>query len=408
VLYDLANTIFSMNVVSLYFSLWVVNVAGGTDARYGVANALSMGTILLLSPFLGALADRAPRRMPFLAASTLLCVALTLLLGQGGLMWSLAAYAAANIAYQAGVQFYDALLPRVSTPETRGRIGGLGIAVGYVGSFIGIAAGGWLLRDVTALAPADATARYARLFQVTAALFLAFAVPCFLWVRERPLPGRRFTWGSVVAAARRTSGTFRAARRVPGLLRFLAARALYTDAVNTVVMFMGIYVTNEAGFTPAEVSTLMAAAIACGIAGGYAWGHVTDRVGPKRALDAVLVLWLADLGWCAACGFLGLAKPWFWPVALLTGVALGGTAAADRPFLLRLAPPDRVGEYFGLYGMVGRFSAVLGPLAWGFVSETLGLGRPAAVLTLFAAVAAARRVLRPVSDAPRSGTIRHP
>ena len=92
----------------------------------------------------------------------------------------------------------------------------------------------------------------------------------------------------------------------------------------------------------------------------------------------------------------------FWPVALLVGVALGGTAASDRPFMLRLTPPGRVGEFYGLYGMVGRFSAVTGPFLWGLVANTLGLGRPAAVLSLLAAVWAGRRVLQPVSDTPRA------
>ncbi|MEK7767076.1 MAG: MFS transporter, partial [bacterium] len=117
VLYDLANTIFSMNIVSLYFSLWVVNVMHGSDAQYGFVNAVSMGVIFLGSPLLGALTDQAPRRMPFLALSTLGCVALTLVLGQGGLGWSLVAYGAANILYQAGLQFYDALLPEVSNEK---------------------------------------------------------------------------------------------------------------------------------------------------------------------------------------------------------------------------------------------------------------------------------------------------
>ena len=65
VLYDLANTIFSLNIVSLYFSLWVVNVMGAGDADYGFANSISMAVIFFASPLLGALTDQAPRRMPF-------------------------------------------------------------------------------------------------------------------------------------------------------------------------------------------------------------------------------------------------------------------------------------------------------------------------------------------------------
>lgn len=402
--YDLANTIFSMNIVSLYYSLWVVNVMKGTDAQYGYVNAVSMGVIFLFSPLLGALTDQSPRRMPFLVVSTLICVGLTLGLGEGGLWVSLIAYGIANIAYQAGVQFYDALLPQVSTPTNRGSVGGLGIAVGYIGSFIGITLGGILLKGVDGLSPAEAAGRYSLLFQLTAVLFLVFALPCFLFVRERPIPGRRFTWKAVPAAARQMVETFHSGRKYPGLLRFLAGRMLYTDAINTVVMFMGIYVTNEAGFSAGEVTWLMAAAIAFGIVGGSGWGWVADKVGPKRALSASLWLWMAALAWCAACGIFDLPKAAFWPVALLVGVALGGTGASDRPFMLRLTPPARVGEFYGLYGMVGRFSAVVGPFIWAFVVDTLNLGRPVAILTLLAAVFAGWWVLRPVTDEHRTWT----
>jgi len=79
VLYDLANTIFSMGVVSLYFSLWVRDQVGANraDSVYGLITAVSMGVIFLVSPLLGAMTDRAPRRMPFLVTSTLICVFFT-------------------------------------------------------------------------------------------------------------------------------------------------------------------------------------------------------------------------------------------------------------------------------------------------------------------------------------------
>ena len=69
--------------------------------------------------------------------------------------------------------------------------------------------------------------------------------------------------------------------------------------------------------------------------------------------------------------------------------------------MLRLTPPSRVGEFYGLYGMVGRFSAITGPFLWAFISDTLGLGRPAALVSLLLFVIAGWAILRPVSDAPR-------
>ncbi len=401
VLYDLANTIFSMNIVSLYFSIWVVNVMGGRDADYAFTTSISMAVIFVSAPLLGALTDQASRRMPFLVASTLICVAFTLFLGVGGLVPSLVFFAIANVAYQAGLQFYDALLPDVSVEENRGIVGGVGIGMGYVGSFIGVAVGTVLLKGVEGMPHAVQTERYETVFRVTAVLFLAFALPCFFFVRERVRRARRFRLSSVGAALRQVVGTIKASGRYPGLLRFLVGRAFYTNAVNTVIAFMGVYVTNEVGFTAKQVSFVLLTAISFAAVGAFGWGRIVDRIGPKRTLETVLVLWFVVFVWVAAVGFFHLPGAVFWPAACLAGIALGGTWTADRPYMLRLTPPARVGEFYGLYGMVGRFSAVTGPFIWGFVVDVLGLGRPAAVLTLLGGVIASFLILRSVSDAPR-------
>src|SRR5512142_2389719 len=81
VLYDLANTIYSMNIASLYFSLWVVNVMGGLDRDFAWATSISQALIFVLAPFIGALTDQAPRRVPFLVVTTLVCFVFTGLLG---------------------------------------------------------------------------------------------------------------------------------------------------------------------------------------------------------------------------------------------------------------------------------------------------------------------------------------
>lgn len=401
VLYDLANTIFSLNIVSLYFSLWVVNVMGGSDAAYGLANSISMAVIFVASPLLGALTDQAPRRLPFLIASTLSCIVFTLLLGQGGLMFSLVFFAIANVSYQAGLQFYDALLPEVSTESNRGWIGGLGIGFGYLGSLIGISVGRMLLGGVETLPAAEQTARYTTVFHVTAILFLVFALPSFFFVKERVRAHRKFTLASVGAAARQVANTVRSTKQYPGLVRFLVGRVFYTDAVNTVIAFMGIYVTNEVGFSADEASLVLLVAIIFAAMGGFAWGRVVDRVGPKKSLNMVLTLWTIVFAWTALVGFLDLPGSTFWPVPCLAGIALGGTWAADRPYMLRLTPPSRVGEFYGLYGMVGRFAAITGPAIWALVADVLGWGRPAAVLTLLGGIVISYFILRPVSDSPR-------
>jgi len=409
VLYDLANTIFSMGVTSVYFSLYVRDAVGAqrADSVYGLITAVSMGLIFLVSPLLGAMTDRAPRRMPFLAGSTLACCACTALFARGPFALSAILFIAANAAYQAGTQFYDAMLPEVTTEANRGRIGGIGVGVGYFGSFIALGIG-LLLR------PFD----YARYFSLVALAFLLFAVPCVVFVRERgnPHPRRIFGLAVLRESTRQTYDTLRQGQHYPGLLRFLIGRVFYTDAVNTVVAFMSLYTTNvaistgltaDAGRSRAEF--VMLSAISFAIVGGFVWGRVVDRIGPKRTLDVVLVLWMTVFGLAAAIGFLHLPIAFLYVVAALAGIGLGGTWSADRPYMLRLTPPDRVGEFYGLYGMVGRFSAVTGPVLWAattYVAVQRGgaselTGQAWAILVLLMMIIVSFVILRRVTDSKR-------
>ncbi len=404
ILYDLANTIFSMGVVSLFFSLWVRDQVGPerVDSVYGVITGVSMGIIFIISPLLGAMSDRAARRMPFLIASTVLCVVLTLMLARVGYWGTILAFVFANAAYQAGLQFYDSLLVEVTTEDNRGRIGGIGVGVGYLGSYIAVALGLIL-----------GTSDKALLFTLIGIAFLAFALPCFFFVKERgnPNPGKVFDLGVIASSTRQTLQTLREGEKYPGLLRFLLGRVFYTDAINTVISVMTLYAVNVAvgnGMTEAEgqkaAQLVMMAAITFAVIGGFVWGWVVDRLGPKKTLDIVLYLWMATFLLAAALGLLDLPFSVLWVVACAAGVALGGIWSADRPLMLQLTPPDRIGEFYGLYGMVGRFSAIVGPIIWASVTALTvrQLGMPAAkgqgvgVLVLLVMVLVAFWILRKV------------
>jgi UMF1 family MFS transporter len=417
VLYDLANTIFSMGVVSAYFSIWVRNSVGAdrADSVYGIISAISMGIIFLVSPLLGAMTDRARRRMPFLVVSTALCVGFTALLARSGFWVTAILFMVANIAYQAGLQFYDAMLPDVSTEENRGRVGGIGIGVGYLGSFIAVGLGIYLGSE-----------DFVRLFTAIAVAFLVFALPCFFFVKERGNPNPSpINLRAAVDSTRETIRTLTSTDSYPGLLRFLIGRIFYTDAINTVIQIMMLYAVNVAvgaGLTEAEGrdqgNNVMMFAITFAVLGGFAWGWLTDRIGPRRTLNLVLRSWIGVFVAAACVGILGLPLWALYLVAAWAGLSLGGVWAADRPYMLRLTPPARVGEFYGLYGMMGRFSAVTGPVIWSIVTyltiTRLGMlprvGEGIGVLTLMILMVISHTILQPVSDEPRtwSGSDLHP
>jgi MFS transporter, UMF1 family len=411
VLYDLANTIFSMGVVSLYFSLWVRDEVGAAraDSVYSIITAISMGLIFVASPLLGAMTDRARRRMPFLVTSTLICVIMTALLARGGFYVTAVLFIIANVAYQAGLQFYDAMLPEVSTEANRGKISGIGVGVGYLGSYIAVGLG---------LSSVFGSDDKPFLFSMIALFFLLFALPCFLFVKERgnPNPRKVFSLAMVRESTGETIRTLRSGGEYPGLVRFLVGRVFYTDSINTVISIMALYTVNVAvstGLTEQQgedqAKLILMTAITFAVIGGFAWGWLVDRIGPKRTLNYVLYAWMGIFVLAAAVGILGLPLAALYVVACAAGFALGGIWAADRPLMLRLTPPTRIGEFYGLYGMVGRFSAVTGPLIWAGVTSVtirmLGLqpkvGQGIAVLVLLSMILVSWLILRPVTDTPR-------
>ncbi len=393
--YDLANTIFSFNILSLYFPVYLESTLGGTDTHWSVAFSSSMLLVAILSPLAGAISDRYGRRIPFLVAATLVCVTATSLLGVPGLTGALVLVAIANLAFQLGLVFYDALLPEVSTPDTVGAVGGAGISIGYVGSFIGLGTGALLLWQLEDAHP--------WIFVATAGLFLLFALPCFIFVErgDRAAGTRAHTGPRGLAALKRTWATLKEER---SLARFLVSRFVYTDAANTLILFMGIYATQELGFTEELSQVVLGVGIAAAIVGGLAFGRWVDRAGAKPVLARVLGLWVVALSLAAAVPLTALPAWLFWVAAALAGAALGGTWAADRPLMLELAPEDRVGEFYGVYGMVGRFAAVTGPLVWAGIVDgipweqvpAVESGRPIAVIALVGAIVLAWWILRGV------------
>lgn len=409
VLYDLANTVFSMGVVSLYFSLYIRDEVGPqrADSVYGIITTISMGLIFIISPLLGAMTDRAKRRMPFLIWSTIICVTCTALLARGSYLMSAVLFIVGNATYQAGLQFYDSLLPEVTTEANRGRISGIGVGVGYLGSYVAVGIGIIFGSDDKPF-----------LFGLIAATFLLFAIPCFIWVKERGNPNPRPIFGLQMLreSTAQTLRTLKEGNKYPGLLRFLFGRIFYTDAVNTVIAYMTLYAVNVAVAHGATVGDgekaarlVMMSAISFAVVGGFVWGSMVDRIGPKRTLNIVLGLWLATFAIASTVGFLQLSVNWLFLVGAMAGVAMGGVWAADRPYMLRLTPPDRIGEFYGLYGMVGRFSAVTGPLLWSgimYVVVQRGgahelTGQAIALISLFLMVLLGWHILRPVTDTPR-------
>ncbi|HLT97442.1 MAG TPA: MFS transporter [Acidimicrobiia bacterium] len=365
IVYDLANTIFALGVLGLYFPSWLTD-AGLPDLALSTVVSSSAVVVVFLAPWIGARTDALNQRVRALVLTTLIAVGATATLASGPVWMSLLGLGVALIAFNTGSVVYDALLPEVSTPADRGRVSGLGVGVGYVGSFVGLGIGAVVLEVLGG--------GYAAVFRSLAAGFLLFSIPIFIWVRERPRPVE--TPPRVRDMAVRIVGAWRLATRFPGMVRFLLGRFLYTDAINTLIGgFLAIYAIQELGLDPGQTTTLLGVAIAAAIPGSIVAGRAVDRFGPLAVLKATLVTWIVALVVGVAAGTDGGTSFVAWLIAPLGGAALGATWASDRVLMTELSPPEHLGEMYGLYATVGRFATILGPLIWGLIVDVMDLPR---------------------------------
>ena len=393
IVYDFANTIFSFVVVTRYFNDWIIEERGQPDIYVGLMVAAVSVALVLALPLLGAVADRLGRHKPILVAFTLLCVVATGLLGViDSILLALVVAGIATFAFSTADAQYHPLLSVVAPEPRRGRVSGIGVAVGYLGSLTALFAIGSFVEDGHAQ----------RSFLPAAALFLVFALPCFLLVRERPRPAPEAGTQPPPRPFAQLVTTVRRARGAPHG-RLLLARFFYVDAIATVFAFLTVYARRTGDFDGGSIDMLLAISAVIAIGGAIGGGLLAERIGPRRVVLGTLTLTVVALLATAVTGSGAL----LWVVGPVIGVVLGSLSAVDRVFLLRLVEPERRGEDFGLYALVGKLSSGFGPLVlWGVTilvaHDLAGLSKfdasRLAVLVLAAAALSGLLILRPLSD----------
>ena len=381
VLYDLANTIYAASLTYLFTPYFTERFA---DARtsLGVTTTLSMLVAGLLSPWLGALADRTGRARSLLAITTLANVAVMLAWAGGdSAAWLLGTLFVANIAYQSALTFYNALLPSVAAPGRDGWLSGIGTGIGYFGNVVVLAS--------LMLVPPASFAEAPGYLAFGGAAFLLFALPCLCLVRDTRRPAAEPLGPALAASWHSLGALLRSLPRQPALLWFLFGNFCVVDVMNTAIQFFGDFVKEvyrepfargelhwcglafgpEAQSMVVFVALLGLAFSALAFAFGLLQARWTDRH-PLRVLRAsTLALAMALVG--GAC-FGGGDTTWF-TLTLVGGGAFGmaGVWTAGRKVLLLLAPKDQVGAYFGLYGITVKIS-VLGSTTYGLIADRAG------------------------------------
>jgi MFS transporter, UMF1 family len=358
-------------------------------AQWGFAIALSGLVIAVLSPMLGAIADVGGRRKPWLAAFTglgALVIALLWLVrpDPGFVLLALVLIFLANTLIELGQAFYNAMLPDLAPKRTIGRWSGRGWSLGYLAGIIALTL---LLFGIIRPEPppygldADA-AEPIRVAGPFIALWLVlFALPLFLFTPDKPRTGLPAS-----QAMRHGLGNLWRTLRGLGLqsqvLRFLIARLIYNDGLNTLFAFGGIYAAGTFGMSTQEIILFaIMLNVSAGI-GSFSFGFIDDRLGSKKTV-LIAIGGLAIFGIAA---LLAQEKTTFWVLGVLIGLFVGPAQSASRTLMARLAPPDQRTEMFGLYALSGKLTAFMGPFLFGaatslFQTQRAGMAVVVVLLT---------------------------
>jgi UMF1 family MFS transporter len=375
--FDFANSSYSAVIASVIFPVYYVskivgNETGQGDLWWGRAIASSMAFVAFSSPFLGGIADYSGRRKLLLFFYTMLCVlSVTGLsfLGKEMVVEGFLLIVAANIGLEGGIAFYNSFLTQIAPREIQGRVSAWGFAVGYAGSILSL---------LIAL-PLVKNGYYQGTWLMVSLFFLLFSIPAFLY-----LPSDKKTGVGILSSSfRGVLYSVHTLRKIWGekeTRKFLLAFLIYEDGVNTVIVFSSIFAATTLGFTPLELIALFIAVQITALAGAFAMAKPIDIFGPKKIVTGSLILW----SMVAVIAFFIQTKIAYFILASTAGTGLGTIQAAGRAFFAQFIPEGKESEYFGAYSLVGKSSAVAGPIIFGYLSTTFNSQRPAILsITLF-------------------------
>jgi UMF1 family MFS transporter len=411
-------TLITTFVFSPYFATHVASDPASGQSLWGFATAAAGLVIALTSPVLGAIADASGRRKPWISAFGALLV-----IGSG-LMWFgkpgdtsvipflLVAYGIATIGVEFAVVFANSMMPTLVPPNQIGRLSGTGWATGYVGGLLSLilvlgflaanSETGRTLFGFTPLFGLDPVSHQGDRITgpLTGVWFIIFVLPMFLLTPDYPV--KRPAGAALREGLIELKQTLRELPQQKSMAAFLLANMIYTDGLVSLFAFGGIYAAGTFGWDTIRIGTFGIILAIAGTFGAWLGGRLDDSLGPKRAIagcmlillfaivailmvdkDSILFIKVAPPVPGGAL-FAGASERAYLFLGCLIGAAGGPLQAASRTLLIRMAPKDRIAQYFGLFALTGKVTSFIGPLLIGVitaVTESQKAGM--AVLVLF-------------------------
>jgi|TARA_B100001094_G_scaffold61017_1_gene56637 UMF1 family MFS transporter len=373
--YDWANSAFATTVMAGFFpiffkSFWAGDLSGTESSAWlGTANSIAGFAIVIVAPFLGALADISHKKkfsLGFFAFIGIIATASLFFIAQGEWFTAMIVYAIACIGFSGGNIFYDSLIINVSSKESRNRVSALGYSLGYLG-------GGFLfvLNVAMYLYPASfglqsITDAVLFSFLSVSIWWAIFSIPLFKFVKEDRFDKKSIPSSQLfIESFRRVITTFRDIRKYRKLSLFLIAYWLYIDGVDTVVR-MALAFGSDIGLASSDMILALIITQFVGFPATIIYGFLGDRLGLRLMLSIGLI------GYVLVCIFsiYITSITGFYLLAGTIGLFQGGVQSISRTIFSQLIPPEKSAEFFGFYNLVGKSAVVFGPMLVGWVSYT--------------------------------------
>lgn len=405
-------------VFAPYFATRVASDAASGQSMWGFATAAAGLVIALASPLLGAIADASGRRKPWIAAFGAVFVigACIMWIGKPGnpdiILPLLIAYAFATIGIEFATVFNNAMMPQLVPPDQIGRLSGSGWALGYVGGILSLivvlgfmAASPTTGRTLFGLVPLFGLDPLSfegdRISGPLSGLwFVVFVLPMFLFTPD--FPAKLSARKALHEGLSELRQTLRELPQHRSMMAFLIANMIYTDGLVSLFAFGGIYAAGTFGWNTIQIGTFGITLALAGTVGAFLGGRLDDRWGPKRVIAGSLSLLLLSiigilcidkdsiLFWSVTppvpggALFAAPAEQAYLALGCLIGMAGGPLQAASRTLLIRMAPRDRIAQFFGLFALTGKVTSFIGPLLIGIVTAVTASQKAGmAVLVLF-------------------------
>lgn len=369
-LFDFANSSYAVIVVAFVYAIYFKKVVAGNlpvaDFYWSTSINIAMIIVAFLSPVLGAAADYYSNKKKYLIFFTMLSVTATALLffiKEGMILWGMILFIISNIGFQAGLGFYDAFIKEIASEKNYNKVSSLGYAIGYIGSLAALGAV-LVYQDEPRMT-----------FICCAVLFFVFALPMFIFVREKKNELTLEKINFIKVGLTRTLETIKHIREYKNLRTYLFSYFLYIDGVNTIIFFSAIYAQTTLNFTIPELIIFFVIVQITALIGSFLFGWLADKFGTKNMLLLNLLSWVV----LVILIYYNEGKSQYMILGGIAGTFLGSTQALSRSLMSNLTPENKKTEFFGFYSLFEKTSTILGPLTFGLISYLTGNQRYALI-----------------------------